>query len=384
MTTKKNTTSPKPKETGAQAHAKVSPSTFKSREICPSYEPDQQASEASERGDKLHALLQKHSYKAFASLEAQSLSELDLMSLEKICGYIRPIATAKGAKCYHEIELNLRSYRIPDCERGTGDLVVVNGDRFDLVDYKMGFIEVDDAETNLQQWLYVLGVFAMFPGVSHGTAHVLQPWRDEVSSGEFTRDDIPKLLLRAMTVAERVQKFRGKEFNVVPDNCIWCDAKATCQAMHELVLKTAMAAKLTVPDLRPGQLVVDDFADKEMSGVVYDLADLIEKWGKAMRSHIAGAAANGLEVPGHDLRWSSGKRSIIDTARAFEIMEQDFELDPEELKTAMSFSLTELNKLLASKMPRGEKEKFVNKVLNALADDGIVVKSASSPYLVRI
>jgi hypothetical protein len=48
-----------------------------------------------------------------------------------------------------------------DCDKGTGDLLSSDKKRahIDLMDYKFGWIEVDDAEDNIQLGIYVLGAF---------------------------------------------------------------------------------------------------------------------------------------------------------------------------------------------------------------------------------
>ncbi len=390
MATIQSSKQPKPKQApledlfaaGAQRHARIGPSTMKSRELCPSYQSDYEDTAASRRGDMLHAILETHGHKALGRKEALKLDERDSLALEKICGYTKPFETQRNVVIHREYEFNLKPLEVEGCDLGTGDLLCILGEHADLLDYKMGFWEVDDAEVNLQIWLYVLGVFYNFPKVKTVMAHILQPARDEVSTHLFTRDDIGKMLLRARTVADRVNQLDGVEFNPVFLNCLFCDGKATCTAMHKLALTGAKTADLVMPK-GTGKLNPEDFNDIVNAGTILNVVEIIKKWADAMKWRITDLARAGTDIPGHELVEVNGKREVIDGIRAQEIS-QDHGVDLIEYLSACKPSLTELQKLVAAKAKRGEKEAAKKELVAALVDDGIVVTGNPKSYLNRI
>jgi hypothetical protein len=364
-------------------HAVTSPSTFKAREICPSYLPDEETTKAAERGSMLHLLLQNHGYKATKAKEAKELVEGDEIQLQMVCDYIEPFEKLKDVTIVREHKFDLRDLHIPDCDKGTGDLLALSRQRahIDLMDYKFGWIEVDDAEDNIQLGIYVLGAFIENPWAKTVMAHILQPARDEVSTHLFTRDDVAPILLRAKTISERVRREGGKVFNVVFDNCLWCDRKATCLALHAMVLKGSKQANLVVPD---GVLVPEDFNDVANSGDVYDFAEIVIKWAQAIKYHIIEMSAAGHEIPGHELRETNGKASIVDPCGVQEILERDYGVPLADFLAVSNPSITAAQALVAKYAEYGEKGKKSQEMRSAILGEGMVATGNPSRFLVRI
>jgi hypothetical protein len=368
-------------------HAVTSPSTFKAREICASYLPDEETTKAAERGSMLHLLLQNHGYKATKAKEAKALVEGDEIQLQMVCDYIEPFekknAKSRTARILREHKFDLSSLHIPDCDKGTGDLLLLDIDaaHIDLMDYKFGWIEVDDAEDNIQLGIYVLGAFAENPWAKTVMAHILQPARDEVSTHLFTRDDVAPILLRAKTISERVRREGGKTFNPVVDNCLWCDRKGTCLALHAMVLKASKQANLVVPD---GVLVPEDFNDVANSGDVYDFAEIVIKWAQAIKYHIIELSAAGNEIPGHELRETNGKASIVDPCGVQELLERDYGVPLADFLAVSNPSITAAQALVAKYADYGEKGKKSQEMRSAILGEGMVATGNPSRFLVRI
>lgn len=371
-----------PKKPAAEStHAVQSPSTFKAREICPSYVPDEETTAAAERGSALHLLLQNHGHKA--RTKARELDELDETQLGMVCDYIEPFEKLKGVKIIREHRFNLKPLKIVDCDKGTADLLLLDEKRahIDLMDYKFGWIEVDDAEDNIQLAIYVIGAFSENPWAKTVMAHILQPARDEVSTHLFRRSDVEPILLRARTIAERSNRLAGVEFNPRVDNCLWCDYKASCLALHGMILKAAKQAKLALP---AGCLVPDDFNDLANSGDVYDFAEIAIKWAQAVKWKIIQMNMAGAEIPGHELRETNGKRIIVDPCGAQEVLETKFQVPLAEFLAVSSPSITACEKLVAKHAEHGEKGKTQQEMSTALMAEGMIATGNPSRFLVRI
>lgn len=393
------------KKDTTRAHARLGPSGFKSREICPSYLPTQGESAASKMGTKLHDLLERFGINVLEEPEFRFLdtgSQMD--ALQMIKEYVTPFEKT-AVKIHREVQFNLESYRIPDCEFGTGDLVLEQADCvadcvFDLMDYKFGYLEVDDPETNIQIWLYVLGLFHNFPKAKCVRAHILQPARDEIGTATFTRDRIPEMLLRAQAIATRVKSQAGKAFNPVLSNCLWCANKGACVALHQMAMKTAVAARLEYPEAL-STLVPDDLNDNETiieyGSSIYDLAKLLEGWADQMKRRLTQLSIEGHELRGKTLRQVSGKANIVDPFGVLDMMLQDrcgktlAELvkNPDALEAintllaaVAAVSITKAENFVASTAERGHKDEAKKELRKRFASEGFLFIGSPSAYLV--
>jgi hypothetical protein len=366
-------------ESAKGKHARLAPSAFKGYEICPSYLPNEEVTKAGERGTALHEIM-RHK-----KVPAEVLPDEDAAQLFLISEYIQPFeqaAVQAKNKILREHGFDLSKWKIEGCDRGTGDLLILDKPkaRVDLFDYKFGAWEVDDAEVNIQLAIYTLGVFAEFTWADEVGVHVLQPARDEVSTTTFTRKDIPPILLRAKTIADRVNAQAGKVFNPSIDACLWCDNKANCHALHSLVLSINDAAQLELPfiDLRP-----ENFNDLKNAGLVYDVANVIEKWASAIKWSITQLAEDGQIVPDHVIRVVSGKRYLVDVEGTYEILHTKFQLSLSEFFIASNPSVGKLMSAVSQKAPHGEKEKRAKLASKALEKEGVLALTKPSAYLVR-
>lgn len=374
-------------------HALRPPSSMKGFEVCPSFLPSEGSTKASERGVKLHALLEAHLHgsvtkEARAKFEELGLTERDLEDLARIETHLEPVIakyTKAKLRVLREHKFNLRALRIPGCDKGTGDLLLLNKPEcmILLYDYKMGWWEVDEAEKNIQLIIYVLGCFGEFPWCEDVVAEILQPGRDEVSTFKFNRvEHYGPLLLRARTIATRAEKQGGKVFNPT-ENCLWCGRLGECEAIHDFALRVHKLARLEVPKVK--SLNPAGLNDITHAGTVYDLAQVLIKWAKAVKQRATDWATEGHDVPDHGLQEVAGKRTIIDPQGAYETLRaKKFKVSLAEWFSISNPSITQLLKLISSKAPQGSKGTREQEALSALVGEGCVTQNKPSAYLVRI
>lgn len=364
-------------------HARLAPSAFKGYEVCPSYVPDQNVTKASERGTELHGKLQEHEDDAHLFVD----EEADAHQLALIGEYIAPFlkdAKKLGGKVLKEHTFNLRGLKVEGCTQGTGDLLILwmkSRMGIDLFDYKMGWWEVEDAEQNIQLWIYVLGCLIENKWAKWVRVHILQPARDEISVAEFERSDVERLLLRARTIADRVNERAGIEFNPQIDTCLWCANKANCLALHEMALNISHQADLKLPNV---DLRLEDFNSLTEAGDVYDAADIVAKWAQAIKWKITQFAVDGNDVPGHNLVETDGKRIIVDPEGAYEVLRDKYSVELSEFLAASNPSITKLLKAAGSKAEHGQMGKTQAAASSDLMDAGVVTSTQPSAYLVRV
>lgn len=392
----------KPQSSEEPKHAKLGPSSLKSREVCPSYLPTPGDSKASVIGTKLHRLLEESGAAVAEHPEFSALDQEDqIQYLEMIADLIKPHIDAcerSGGKAYRELQLDLRKLGIIDCEFGTSDLVLDMSHQLGramVFDYKFGRVSVDDPETNIQMWVYALGVFLRFPKAEIVDAYIAQPACNEIGHHAFHREQFDEMLLRARTIAERVHAQAGKSYNVQFSNCLWCSNKGSCMALHELALQGAKKASLKFPDgledLRKDDEAVQRLADEgwliEHGADIYDLADLIGKWADSLRKRINKLAQDGHEIYGKSLRTVSGKSSVCDAAG---VVDETVSWlgDPENidwryiLATAGDLSLGKLDDLIQANTARGGKEAASKAFRDHLNSLGLLVVGSPYSYLV--
>lgn len=372
-------------------HARLAPSAFKGYEVCPSYVSDGEETAASQRGTMLHGVLEKKvgsEDELEVALADQPLGEDDLHQLWLILHYLQPfiVSAREGrAKVLKEHRFNLLPLKIDGCDGGTGDLMIHWRKTFhiDLFDYKMGWWEVDDAEVNIQIGIYVLGCLVENPWAQTVTAHILQPSRNEISTHQFSRNDVPRILLRARTIADRVNHNAGQVFNPTVDGCLFCDNKANCTALHAMTLRAAYLAQLSLPS-KDLNLTPEVFNSIEAAGQVYDFADVISKWAKAIKYKITQFAVDGDDIPGHDLRENAGKRIIVDPEGAYEVLRDNYQVTLSEFLAASDPSITKLLKAVGDHAANGVKGKQQTAASGDLMGAGVITKTEPSAFLVRV
>lgn len=378
---------PKPVDkTGAARHARLGPSGYKSVEICPSYLNDGESSKAADEGTMLHGILEKHGEKAYRSKEYKALGdERQIQMIDMCADYIRPLTTGKVDLHETEVELDLTFLAIEDTDVGTADIVC--GTRalrhVDVVDYKFGWLPVDDAEENIQGILYALGAFNRIPWADDVTVHFLQPRRDEISTGTFTRDQMPELALRARTIAARVKSLAGIEFNPVAANCMWCANKHSCKVMLAMVLKLEGKIPMKFPEAVK-TWVPGNFKDAKLGGELYDFVDVLNKWTWAMKDRITEMAVEGYEIPGHDLKTRRGNTSLIDVHEALDIAKEKFNLPADTVEDVLKFaepSLHGLENAIGALQPRGAKGASKDLFRAELAKAGLLEHGRPSRWL---
>lgn len=322
----------------------------------------------------LHAYLEKPSQKVFQSLTPEQ-QEL----IRKIENYVGPYAR-NAEKDFREIRLDLRPIGATGCDFGTVDRLLIRGAEAHLIDYKFGEREVDDPESNIQMWAYVLGVFANFNEVEITHVHVLQPKRDEVGTATFHRSDIPRMSLRVKAIVARCARPNPEE---VPTTtwCRLCARAATCESLKQFALAIPDDAIAPVTSNDVTRALIDPAA----AGRVYDFARAVETWAKSARWEICDAMRKGtLDVPDtHTLVCVEGRTEIVDVLGAQAFMAEEYGITPNEFLMACELSVTKLETLIGSKTEKGEKHREISHFREKLCQHGFVYHGAPSAYLKR-
>lgn len=362
-----------------RVHSKISPSKLKALEICPSFldDPNREVHAITLQGTRCH--------EALDSGNDADLTEEELRWV-KMC---REHTLNFVGERHREVKLDILGGIW-----GYADLVIV--DRLaraaTLIDYKFGNNAQEDVETNPAAQAYVLGIFQKWPDVDEVLVHYLYPRREEISAHRFYRADVPRIRLRIETIVARVEHaslFSGRELglglNPVPDNCQYCGRKATCLALHKMVLpiatRYAERKELAVPQ--------GDFSlvkNPEDWSRLLAYAPVLEAMADSIKRHaLEFREQSGVEIPGYELRSRQGRKTITNAEIAYKklVVEGGANISHEEFLRCVEVSPKKLADCISENSPRGQKGKDIANAENLLRDAGVLEVGGETFFLAR-
>jgi len=389
------------------AHAKYGPSGAKSRDICPAHKGNPGSSEASEQGDRLHAVCEHNgdedaaakSYEKAKGKNWIPLTEEEWEWVNSALSYVRGILSNAEIT---EHKINLTSLGFAGMDFGTADRISLRGTNLDMVDYKFGWGAIDDVEKNFQFIIYALGLFSEFNEVEAITVHMVQPKLNVVDCHTWTRDEVPRLHAIIKASHDRVIQWEQTKdvslLSVDPINCERCRHQGNCPKWHELGIATAKSVNehsLTKYEDPKNQLVpgmIPDIINQTWDVATADPVRVAQFLGciPAFEAFLSKFKKFALEVnnqvgelPGFSVVSTAGKSELISPVDVVKLVSDRFDVTPNEIIGTMKPSLTELKTLVSSKAPRGDKAKHAEAVVEALSDSGLILRQEGGSYLKR-
>lgn len=356
------------------AHAEFSPSSLSMFEKCPGWRNRNETTAQAEAGTRIHKALEKD--------DLTLLNDDKEIACAQSCkDFIDSLIAERGIpdKDYREVRLNidlggdLKTF-------GTCDRLLIWGKHGILADYKSGFRHVADAEENAQGWSYVIGGFQR-PDLDLETIDIyfLIPNRDEISYAAFTRGQVPDMQLRLNTIVRRAMASNESQYNPQPELCEYCALQETCSA---LALKALAIAKKALPGLPvPDEALVSIDRPDDIPKLLR-LAPLVEAWASGVRK--AALRLNleeGLEVAGFRRVERSNPRSVNSVLGAWKVIRDKGITLEDFLAACGGVSVPQLEDLVASLAPRGEKGKAVKALELDLRGADVLNEGGKSYYL---
>ncbi len=249
---------------------------------------------------------------------------------------------------------------------GTGDCVIIGGDRIHVIDFKAGAGVFVDADHNPQMMLYALGAlhgYGFLYDIKTVSMTIVQPRMENISTCTMPVDQL-NAWAEEYVRPRAMLAYKG-EGNLVPgDHCRFCRAKSVCRACAEEALALAKEEFLdvgaTLEDTEPALpgssgTVLSAFHFKqpqlvdhsELEAVLPNLAR-IQKWIDDVFAYAAdeaihhGQSWRGYKVvEGRSIRKFADEKAVIEAASAAgftDIYKQNL------------ISLTEFEKLMGKKV----------------------------------
>lgn len=278
------------------------------------------------------------------------------------------------------------SIQITQEMKGHLDLIRLGPDEAAQIDWKSGLGKQATASTNIQQIAYAVGLFNRNPEIQKVTVYLVYLRLQEVDYEVFTREQLPEMELKVLSVLRRAQAAQRNEIqahNPDPAACTWCAKAGTCPALNALALPTALAyAKarpedLAIPEAYDPALISDpDTMSKALvvAGVMERWCDSVKHYALQMRME------HGMEIPGTTLSSRKGRSTILNAHEAYKIAEAHG-LSHDEIMSAVEVSATKLKDAIEDKAPRGKKKLASMALEDSLIEAGVLEVGSESFYL---
>jgi hypothetical protein len=195
---------------------------------------------------------------------------------------------------------------------GTGDCIIIGGNRLIVNDFKYGKGVPVSAIGNTQMRLYALGAYLeysfLYP-IDTVEVAIIQPRLDDISVDRFP---VELLLAWGESIKPAAQKAFAGEGEFVPgDHCQFCPAKAVCRARAEANIVLEDEFKLMKPPL----------ISNEEVGQILARAQNLAAWAKHLEGYALTETLNGREIPGWKAVHGRGSRQYTDQDAAFRFLQ---------------------------------------------------------------
>ena len=212
--------------------------------------------------------------------------------------YIQELITDDNAVVLLEQRLDLTPW-VPD-GFGTGDAIIIQGHRLDVVDYKYGKGVAVSAENNSQMRLYGLGAlndFGDIYDIQEVGMHIFQPRINNISTEVLTDGELLSWGEAVKPIAEKAAKGEGDYCS--GEHCRFCPHAGSCPTLSAECMKVVNlgGGKAAVPTLAPW-MVADILKTEPM----------ITGWLKAVKDKALSQLLNGEEIPGFKVVEGRGSR----------------------------------------------------------------------------
>ena len=201
---------------------------------------------------------------------------------------------------------------------GQADLIVIDGKRGLVLDYKTGRGEVADAAENLQ--LRGLAVMAAWVWrLDSVRVAIVQPWAGPASVADYDRQALDQSRLWLYSVLERVKTATPNDLNP-GDWCHYCKAKAVCPALRDVALEPVEHMALTLPadDATARAALFARAMEMPYQRLVglYERLNLVRWYQAAIEGAMRKRVEDG-EIPGYRMKPGQMREKITDVSKVW-------------------------------------------------------------------
>ena len=299
-------------------------------------------SEAAKEGTAAHALCEHKLKKALHMRSKRPISDYDSDEMEECSddyvAFVMEQYEASKQVCEDPIvlieqHLDFSCY-VPD-GFGTGDCVIVSGDKLHIVDFKYGQGVLVEAENNSQMKLYALGALEIYDAlydIKEVSMTIFQPRRENISTWTISAKELKDWAQNELK-PKALMAYNGEGDYLPGEWCTFCRAAIRCRARADEKMKLAQT-EFKMPPL---------LTDVEIGEILNILPDLT-KWANEITAYATDAAVN------HGKEWSGFKvvegRSVRKYRDEDEVAEAARNAGYTDIYKQSLITLTEMQKLM--------------------------------------
>jgi len=371
------------------AHAKFAPSSLGMFEKCPGYrnrtEAEEGKSDSAEKGTRIHKALEKDAIEDLPDEEERHLAQTlkDYVD-ELIVRNLPALPSPDRRELRLTIDLGGGLYTYGTCDR-----FLRYGARAYMLDYKTGYLDVEDAETNAQVWSYVIGAFQKYTDIEEIEFYLLIPNQDVVFVHTFKRSALPDMQLRLNTIIRRAQAFDWENpditaLNPQPRLCEYCKFQASCPALAQkaLTIGTKLLPGLPVPK----SVRIKGSTPEEIAQLLR-LVPFMEAWATEIRSGALKAnMEEGIDIPGFRRIERSNPRTVTSVIGTYDALKDEMSIE-DFLMACSKVSIPDLEEFFADKArkapnkKRGAISKSAQALENKLRAADVLIDGGTGYYM---
>jgi hypothetical protein len=349
-------------EARRRIHHPFSASKLQALEACPSFDGADSENEASMAGTLQHHAMDTGDERCLDDYQKTIVASLRAYKDASIAAF----ETAHGKGCtvlkeeYVIVDDDVPVPGVKGTSGGYFDLAIIDAMELNahIWDWKFGKWAVEPAETNLQGYVYALGLRRRFPLLESITVEFDMPYLKSGDSHTFKAPDFPRLYARvkhavAAAVESRKKPLAERQLVAKDLACCFCAHLANCPAIGKLVLNiSAKYAPLQVP----ASVLPSVISDPRQASLGMKLARLMTAWGKGYSSQCALKAAEdpAFMPEGFELK-QRADRKIVDMAK-FDGALLALGISAGQLQAAKTLTLTAAGTLVRATAARGAKD----------------------------
>lgn len=354
-------------------HAPLSPSTLKSKAICPGFQNDPNGDKSfADRGTKGHEGVEKEDLSVAGNDES-------LRKAISLClNYRRKLLRQRGkVQIFKEQKLKYH-----DGQWGFADDIWIGDTHADLLDWKFAIYFY--AADSPQFWCYCIGIWDRWQQIDTITVHAVHPFRAQVDVETFSRaKDYARLSGQIKSLISHARRNDPADYRV-SDQCRFCGNAGKCVKLALLGREIALrySDELVLPE---GTLHGSQITDPDTFSTLLQIKPVVEKatggWNKAALE----LWDSGVAIPEYETVEKGGNRSISSAKAALDVVRLEFpKVTAEQLLDFVDLSATQLDALVNALAPRGDKKHAIKRVNGLLADEEILTRGGGSRYLKKI
>ena len=255
--------------------------------------------------------------------------------------YIQELITDNNAVVLLEQRLDFSSW-VPG-GFGTGDCIIIQGTRIDVVDYKYGQGVAVSAVDNSQMRLYALGALYDFGDIyddrfTEVGMHIFQPRLNNISTEVLTTRELLDWGLKIQPIAALASQGKGDYCS--GEHCRFCPHAGQCPTLSADCLKVVNLGegKAAVPTMAPWMIA--DILKQE---------GIITGWLKAVKERALSQMLSGEEIPGYKVVEGRGSRAWADEDAVVHRL-KECHYDPTQYTKTELLSPSQMEKSLGKKI----------------------------------